>query len=331
MNLHPFRAISALVVALVAIAPALSTIPAASNAALDPVNASRLLAFDCERLDASTTQILRAMPAPRIILLQGSVPIVTMEAFAQFLINMGYPETSLRDPRDGTLSRSSFTSSASVAGIVAWHYEREGLRPMLIGHSQGGMMVVRTLHELSGTFNDAVAVWDPVTGAAQPRTTIRDPYANIDTPVVGLKVSFAAALATGTLPRVLLGQWTMLPLLRKIPDSVDEFTGFAIPWDPIAGTLGSPDPYAAIGGATVRNVVLPGSYTHIGLPRTEHLAAQPVTRDWIDNYTPGQPVLQPETAAVDTTNLLHAADLWFSIRHHWCLEGQRRLRAERHS
>ena len=63
----------------------------------------------------------------------------------RFLIGMGYPQASLRDPRDASLSMSSATSSATLAGMVAWHYEQTGLRPMLIGHSRGGMLVVRTL------------------------------------------------------------------------------------------------------------------------------------------------------------------------------------------
>jgi hypothetical protein len=29
---------------------------------------------------------------------------------------------------------------------------------------------------------------------------------------------------------------------------------------------------------------------------------------------------------VDTTNLLHAADIWYSVKKHWCLEAQRLLR-----
>ena len=79
----------------------------------------------------------------------------------------------------------------------------------------------------------------------QPRTTIRDPYSHAERPVVGLQVSFAAALATGKLPRILFGQWTMIAKLRKIPDTVDEFTGFAIAWDPIAGNFATSDPYVA--------------------------------------------------------------------------------------
>ena len=36
----------------------------------------------------------------------------------------------------------------------------------------------------------------------------------------------------------------------------------------------------------------------------------------------------PDDPAVDVRNLLHAADLWFSIRRQWCREGQRWLRAQ---
>ena len=268
-----------------------------------------------------------ALPAPRIINLAGSVPIVTMEPFAEFLIAMGYPEASLRDPRDGSLSTSSYTASEQLAGTIAWHYEQDGMRPMLIGHSQGGMLVVRTLHELAGAFNDEIPVYDPVADAALPRTTIRDPYTHATRPVVGLEVSFAAALATGALPRLLLGQWTMLPRLRKIPDTTLAFTGFTVAWDPIAGNFGTGTPYVALGTADVRNVTLPATYSHIGLPITEHLAANPVTRAWIDAYRPDAIPPVPDASDVDVRNLLHAADLWYSIRVHWCSEGLRRRAA----
>jgi len=38
------------------------------------------------------------MPAPRIVLLDGSVPIHTMAPFAEFLAALGYPAERLRDP-----------------------------------------------------------------------------------------------------------------------------------------------------------------------------------------------------------------------------------------
>lgn len=286
--------------------------------------------LDCDRLaGADALAALTLLPAPRIINLQGSVPIVTMEPFARFLIDMGYPDASLRDPRDGSLSTSSFTSSEKLAGIVAWHYERTGLRPMLIGHSQGGMLVVRTLHELDGAFAEAIPVYDPVNDLPLARTEFRDPYTGMMQPVRGLRVAFGAAIATGTLPRVLLGQWSMLTRLRKIPDTVLEFTGFTIAWDPIAGNFGSAQIYEPTGSAAIRNVLLPAATSHIGAPLTEHLAAEPVTRRMIDQWRPedGAPVLAEPL--VDARNIAHAADLWFSIRRHWCMEGQQRMHAPR--
>ncbi len=287
-------------------------------------------ALDCGRLaGADAITALGRLPAPRIINLQGSVPFVTMEPFARFLIEMGYPEASLRDPRDASLSMSSYTSSAKLAGMLAWHYEQSGLRPMLIGHSQGGMLVVRTLHELDGAFADAIEVYDPVQDAALSRTSIRDPYTGAMQPVRGFRVAFGAAIATGALPRLLLGQWSMLPRLRKIPDTVDEFTGFTIAWDPIAGNFGEAQAYAPIGHASVRNVLLPAATSHIGAPLTEHLAADPMTRATIDAWRPDDGVAVVQDPRVDARNLGHAADLWFSIRKHWCVEGQRRVHALR--
>lgn len=266
------------------------------------------------------------MPAPHIVNLQGSVPFVTMQPFAEFLIGMGYPESALRDPFDGSLTQSSFADSEEIAGALAWYYERDGMRPMLIGHSQGGMMVMRTLHELAGAFNDQIPVFDPVTRTALSRTTIRDPRSGRERPVVGVTVAFASAIATGTLPRVLLGQWTMIPKLRKVPDSAQEFTGFAIAFDPIAGNLATAEPYRATGTvSSVRNVMLPASYSHIGAPIMEHLAQQPATRAWIVAWHPGASPPLPQEAGVDLRNLELAADLWYSIRRHWCVEGQRLL------
>ena len=311
---------------LVAVAAGLCAIATPALAAT-PEGAMRL---DCDHLAGNEAQaVLAGLPAPRIINLQGSVPIVTMESFARFLIGMGYPEASLRDPHDDSLSMSSYTSSAKLAGIAAWHYEQTGLRPMLIGHSQGGMLVVRTLHELDGAFADTIAVYDPVRDESLPRTSFRDPYNGAVLPVRGFRVAFAAAIATGALPRLLLGQWSMLARLRKIPDTVDEFTGFTIPWDPIAGNFGDAAIYAPLGNAAVRNVLLPAATSHIGAPLTEHLAAAPVTRQMIDAWQPQHGVLVVATPQVDARNIAHAADLWFSIRRHWCREGQRSLHEPR--
>ncbi len=93
----------------------------------------------------------------------------------------------------------------------------------------------------------------------------------------------------------------MLPRLRTIPDSVDEFTGFALEWDPIAGELPGGEPYAATGDADVRNVTLPADYSHVALPLADHLAADAATRAWIDAYAPATATPGPSPdAAADT-------------------------------
>ena len=288
--------------------------------ALDPVNISA----------ADVRDVLAYAPAPRIINLQGSVALITMEPFAQYLVAMGYPESRLKDPRDGSLSQSSFADSAQLAGTVAWYYETEGMMPMLIGHSQGGMLAIKVLHEFAGAFHGAIPVWNPMTGQSEQRTTIIDPLTGLERPVIGLKLSYVAAMATGKLPRLLLGQWEILGKLRTIPDTVEDFTGFSIEWDLIAGTLPGSEQYHAGGSAHVRNVELAAGTSHIGMPRTRHLAGNPITRAWIDSYDPASPpAAPPQGPGVDATNIVHAADIWYSVKQHWCLEAQRLIKARR--
>lgn len=295
--------------------------------AVDPAVEARVLALDPERISArDVSETLSRVPAPRIIALQGSVPLITMAPFAGFLIAMGYPDERIRNPRDGTLSYTSYVDARALAGALAWFDEHEGMMPMLIGHSQGGMIAIKVLHELAGAFGKAIPVWNPLRDAAEARTTIVDPLTGRERPVVGLKVPYAAALATGKLGRIVLGQWTMLSRLRDIPDTVEEFTGFSSEYDPIAGNFGHAEPYRATGAARVRNVILPARASHITLPRTEALARNPATRDWIERYVPGTTAATPD-AAIDTANLLHAADIWYSVKKHWCIEAQRLLRA----
>ncbi len=55
------------------------------------------------------------------------------------------------------------------------------------------------------------------------------------------------------------------------------------------------------------------------------MSGEPATRAWIDAYVPGTDT--PPPAGVDTTNLVHAADIWYSVRKHWCREAQRQAAA----
>ena len=289
-------------------------------AAMEAQLAQRVRTLDCAHVTpADVHDTLAPGPTPRMILIDGSVPIVTMASFARFLVAMGYPEESIRNPRDGELSYSSYQSSDRLAGMIAWYYERDGTMPILVGHSQGGMLVVRTLHELAGRFASSLPVVDPETGQAQARDTIRDPLTGVPRGVVGLRIGYAAALATGKLARFLLGQWSMLPLLRRIPDSVEEFAGFRIPGDPIAGDLFGEDPYAATGTAIVHNITLPSEYHHVTLPRTEQLAQDPATRAFIERYD-GEERIPVDLAQVP--NLVQGAILWHDIRTHWCMQAQ---------
>lgn len=296
----------------------------------DAADEDRVLALDPERISAADVRdVLARVPGPRIINIQGSLAWVTMQPFAQYLVAMGYSEERLRNPADGTLSYSSFAASERLAGTLAWYYENEGMMPMLVGHSQGGMLAIRVLHELAGAFHESIEVWNPTSDESEHRTTITDPADGRVRPVVGLRVPYAAALATGKLPRLLLGQWTMISKLRAIPDSVGEFTGYIILWDAIAGTFPGGEPYHATGTAEVRNVELPAGTSHIGLPDATHLASNPETRAWIESYRPDDHSPPPIVEGVETGNLMVAADVWFSIKKHWCLEAQRMIRQRR--
>jgi hypothetical protein len=52
-------------------------------------------------------------------------------------------------------------------------------------------------------------------------------------------------------------------------------------------------------------------------------------KDWINRYTPGQFDGAPASADGAADNALWAADVWYSIKRHWCLEAQRLIRAKR--
>src|SRR4029077_8452370 len=98
------------------------------------------------------------------------------------------------DPSDGAYSQSPFGNSERLAGEIAWYYERDGLRPMLIGHSQGGIETVKILYELDGAFTTQIAVWNPVNDAPEERFAIVDPLTGAQRPVVGLSVGYASVV-----------------------------------------------------------------------------------------------------------------------------------------
>jgi len=300
--------------------------------ALDPQVEAQILAIDPLRVtDREVREVLALGPTPRIVALHGGIyPVhLLMDSFARFLVGMGYPPHKLRHPGDGRRSHSPYENSLQIAGLVAWYYEHEGLMPMMVGHSQGGIQLVKVLHDLAGDGVDRIPVWNPRTDAAEPRVTIIDPFSGAERPVVGLKIGYASVVASGGAALLLPNQWSMVRRLRTIPDSVGEFTGYALAVDLVAWDLpGAAARYQAAGAAQVRNVQLPADYSHVYVAATSHLARNPVLRDWINAYAPGQ-VPPPSADAGSSENILWAADVWFHIKKHWVLEAQKVVQARR--
>jgi hypothetical protein len=316
--------------------------PAQSTAALgvlrsvsvDPALEDRILALDPGRISEKDVATLAAGPTPRIMLLHGGIyPVhLVMESFGEFLVGMGYPEEKIRDPATGEWSRTPYDTTQRLAGMVAWYYEHDGMRPMLIGHSQGGLYVVKILKELAGQNADAVPMWNPITDMPESRTTLVDPLTGRERPVVGTSVSYASAVGAGGWALVLPNQWTSFTTLRKIPDSAEEFTGYFISVDLFALSFpGNPldTRYEGVGNVDVRNVMLPAEYNHVTVPSTRELAQDAMVRGWINAYVPGDGRDPSGLPGDASSHVLWAADVWFSIKKHWCREAQRLIRARR--
>lgn len=297
---------------------------------VDAALAARVMALDPERVsDADVQQVLRRGPTPRIMLLHGGIfPVhLSMTSFGNFLVGMGYPEDKIRDPRSGDWSLSPYADAERLAGIAAWYYERDGMPPMMIGHSQGGMQAVKVLHVFAGAYAKNVPVWNPLTDFAEGRTTIRDPATGRDRAVVGLSLQYVSAVGAGGAAFLLPNQWSLMDKLHTIPDTVDEFTGYTIGVDLWAWTIAGPTDtrYSKEGRANVRNVTLSAANSHVMVPVTADLATDPAARAWINAYHPDVPPGPPPPSTGE--NLMWAADVWWSIKKHWTLEAQQSLRA----
>lgn len=295
----------------------------------------RILALDPDRVSAhEVTRVLAKAPAPRVMLIHGGVyPVyLAMESFGAFLAGMGYPQTRIRDPGDGDWSYSPYTYTPKLAGILAWQYEQDAMRPMVIGHSQGGLYAVKVLKELAGSYRDSLWVWNPVTDREETRDTIVDPMTGEVRPVIGVQASYASALGAGGWSLILPNQWDDFRRLRTIPDTVLEFTGFDIELDLFALTFpGTPlaDPYVAAGTARVRNVTLPADTSHVLGPVTAELLDDPRVRAWVDAYVPGRAPDPSDPPEASRGSTIWAADVWHSVKRHWVLEAQRLVRAQR--
>lgn len=296
---------------------------------LAPDLAKEVLALDPERVsEAQVKEVLSRVPAPRIVNIHGGIyPVhLAMVSFSEFLAGMGYPRSKIARPGDGAYSFSCYESSRKIAGAIAWYYEHEGMRPMIVGHSQGGMQAVKVLYQLAGLYREKVPVWNPLTGRTEKRYEIHDPFTGRLRPVVGVQVCYTTAVGAGGLTRFLPNQWDMAGRLRGIPDSTEEFTGFYMGLDFFGGDLlgfGGANAYRALGRARVRNVQLPTGYDHVTVPAARHLLESQAIKDWINDYQPTDKPRRDTRLEGNTAHILWAADVWHSIKKHWVLEAQR--------
>jgi hypothetical protein len=293
---------------------------------------TRILALNPEHVtDYDVRNVLASAPAPRIINIHGGITPVhkRLISFAKFLGGMGYPDRAMRHPGNGEYTISCYEDAEMFAGIIAWYYEHEGMRPMLIGHSQGSMQSVKILQLLAGQTAPRLAVWNPLTWKPEERTEITDPLTGKKRPVVGLGVSYIAALGGGGATRILPNQWDMMFSLRSVPDAVDEFTGFYLGLDVLGGDFlgfGPMNEYHASGQAKVRNVQLPTYYSHGKTPDLERLLSNPRAIEWINSYVPSSKPSDPEDIG-DVKGIIFGADVWKSVKRHWVIELQRLIRA----
>ena len=304
------------------------------SVALDRALEDRIQALDPERIsEKDVASTLSQAPAPHIVLLHGGVigADLIIASAGRFLVGMGYPENRIRLPGSRSWSVSPYEDGAQTAGLLAWYYEHDALRPMMIGHSQGGIQAVKVLYELAGRYRSSIPVLDPYAGRALARTTIVDPLTGDERPVVGLKLSYVSVVGAGGAALMLPNQWSMAGKVHTIPDTVAEFTGFSVGFDMVAWSLPGINPtteFQPNGTAVVRNVALPAFYNHLTVPIVGPLAGDPAVRPWIDAYVPGDSAVDPpgEKAGYAT---LWAADVWYSIKKHWTLEAQRLIHARR--
>jgi hypothetical protein len=307
------------------------------RASLSPEWEARILALDPNRVtDEQVREVLAHAPAPRVLCVHGGVAttIWKMESFADFLRGMGYPGESLTNAADGTATFSCYERSRVIAGSAAWYYEKEGLRPVLVGHSQGAMQVVKVLHQLDGPPSRKIHVWNPLTWEREPRHEIADPFTGEARPVVGLTLPYATGIGGGGLTRLLPNQWDMCGRLRTIPDTVEEYTCFYKHMDLLGGDFlgyGPANLSQPEGRAIVRNVRLPTKYRHGSVPNTRHLLQSQAIVDWINEFNPTRPPAGVPDFAADSRHVLWAADVWYSLKKHWVLELQRAIRSRQES
>ena len=99
---------------------------------LSPQIEDKILGLDPEHVtEKDIRETLSKAPAPQIINIHGGITPQKerLISFSHFLIGMGYPEASIRNPGDATLSFSCYENAEMIAGMIAWYYEKRDCGP----------------------------------------------------------------------------------------------------------------------------------------------------------------------------------------------------------
>ena len=144
----------------------------------DPALEDHILALDPEHVSLNgRARCIGVRTPPQIMNFHGGIyPVhLAMQDFAGFLVEMGYPAERIREPATQSFSYSPYQSSDKLAGKVAWFYEQQATRVMLIGHSQGGMQVVKccTSSTVSSTRASRCSIRSGTRCGSAPGSSIR--------------------------------------------------------------------------------------------------------------------------------------------------------------
>ena len=248
-------------------------------------------------------ELLALAPAPRVLLFKGSLG-ADMESFGAFLQAMGYPAPRLRNPATGRYSYSlrwngcSCAECEALADSIGALVRSEGMAPMLVGHSGGG--VTRRPH--------------PAAAGRRPRRTapaLRRHAGHRRAVALGAGLSGLRRRRAAAGPGAGLGA-------RPSPATASPAT--RSPRCSASATTARPQ--AAIPPAQVRNVLLPAQVSHVRAFEVDGYAEHPQVRAWIEAYQPGSDAPLPDAPGLDLSNLPHAADLWHSLKKHWALQAR---------
>ena len=255
-----------------------------------------------------------------------------MKSFGEFLVGMGYPESAASAIPTTARGRTVPTRTPS-----AWPDRLPGTtratacRPMIIGHSQGGMQAVKILHVLAGDYGASVPVWNPLTDFPENRTSIVDPMHRRTQPVVGLRVAYVS-VGRRRRRRVPPAQ-PVEPAGQAAHDSrhrrgihrlFDRPRLLGV--DACRGSMRRAIS-ATAARANVRNVTLPAAIQPRGRSGRRRPPATTGERGLDRGLRPGA---QPAAAAGGSAeNILWAADVWCSVKKYWVIEAQRLIRAKR--